>query len=201
MNECTTSTQANMSNPIQTEIRNSTLYFVALILATLAVDAVLHLVGILWVGQWLGPLGLGLIVVSFVYTIRRRKWVTTGKIAPFLRFHEASAWLGTLMVLVHSGVHFNGLIAWAASLAMLAATASGLTGKYLLKVAQLKLKGQKTELLAEGMTEEEVADCLLQQARTVDKLKNWRKVHFPITLSFAFLVVSHLFGVFHYGWL
>jgi len=188
-----------MPTPVQREIRKGVVYFFSLILMTIGCDAFLHAVGLLRVGRWLGPIGLGLIIFSFVYSIRRRKVITSGRVSRYLLFHEFAAWTGSLLVLVHSGIHFNNLIAWSASIAMLVATGSGLTGKYLLKVSLLKLKEQKNALLTEGHSADEVEEQLLKQARIVDQLKQWRKVHFPITMTFAFLALYHIFGVFYYG--
>jgi len=189
-----------MANTVRSEIRSSVIYFSGLIVGTLAVDGLLHSLGFLWIGMWFGPAGLSLIIISFLYSARRRKWITQGKVVVYLRIHEFLAWFGTLLVLVHSGIHFNALIPWLATLAMLITTASGLTGKYLLKAAQVKLKAQKAALKTEGVDPEQIEEHLLSEARLVNKMKQWRIIHFPITLSFALLVLTHLGGLLYYGW-
>ncbi len=57
-----------------------------------------------------------------------------------LRRHERMAWAGSLLVLVHAGVHFNAWLGWLALAAMLINVASGLTGKYLLARARTRLE-------------------------------------------------------------
>ena len=46
------------------------------------------------------------------------------------------AWAGSLLVLVHAGIHFNAILGWLAVWAMLINVASGLTGKFLLQRAR-----------------------------------------------------------------
>jgi hypothetical protein len=53
------------------------------------------------------------------------------------------AWLGSLLVLVHAGIHFNALLGWMAVAAMLINVASGLTGKFLVERARRKLSEER----------------------------------------------------------
>ena len=50
------------------------------------------------------------------------------------------AWLGSLLVLVHAGVHFNAILGWLAVWAMLINVGSGLTGKFLLDRSRRRLE-------------------------------------------------------------
>jgi len=183
---------------VDREIRLAGAQFGGLILATLALDGILHGLQLAAWGRWLGGVGLGLIVLSFAYSLRRRKWITLGKPVQHLRFHEGAAWLGSLLVLVHGGVHFNAILPWAAIAAMLVANASGLTGKVLLARATQALKDQREAMMGEGQPLDEIEQALLAQARRVDLMKQWRRLHFPITLSFAFLTLVHLGAIFRY---
>ena len=105
---------------------------VALVLAAIGIDGALHASGLGAVGRWLGPLGTGLIVASFGYSMRKRDRIRVGSARAWLRLHEALALLGALALLVHGGVHLHALLPWLAVLAMLVAVASGLTGELLL---------------------------------------------------------------------
>ena len=62
--------------------------------------------------------------------------------------HEYLAWIGSILILVHAGIHFNALLPWLAILMLLIAVATGLIGKFLLQKSNesLKLKKQKSEL-------------------------------------------------------
>jgi hypothetical protein len=55
------------------------LSLLALALATLAIDAALHLADLVWVGKWLGIPGLALICGSFGYSLRKRKLISRGQ--------------------------------------------------------------------------------------------------------------------------
>ena len=113
-----------------------------------------------------------------------------------LRLHEWMAWAGSLLVLVHAGVHFNAILAWLALAAMLVNIGSGLTGKYLLRRAQAWLKAARAELKEEGLSEAEIKTRLHQDSLTVDLVRQWRRVHLPISLAFAVLALAHIVAVF-----
>ncbi|MFZ4690056.1 MAG: hypothetical protein ACOYLS_12515 [Polymorphobacter sp.] len=169
----------------------------ALSLAALAglallVDAALHLSGQVWIGRWLGIPGLVLILSSFAYSLRKRKITTTGNPLKLLRRHERLTWIGALLVLIHAGIHFNAVLAWAALAAMLVNVASGLTGKYLLTRARKRLEAARTRLAEAELSPEEIAERLYRDSLTYDLVKQWRVVHVPITLAFAVLATAHL---------
>jgi len=92
------------------------LWFLWLIALTLTIDYLLHYTQALWIERYLGIFGTLLIILSFVYSLRKKKIITFGKPKTFLRIHEYLAWTGSLMVLVHGGIHFNAVLAWLADL-------------------------------------------------------------------------------------
>ncbi len=174
------------------EVLPFALSLLALASAALAIDAVLHLSDQVWIGRWLGIPGVVLILSSFAYSLRKRKITKTGKPVELLRRHERMAWAGSLLVLVHAGIHFNAWLAWAALVAMLVNVASGLTGKYLLTRARLRLQAARDRLGEAGLTPEAIAEKLHRDSLTYDLVKQWRVVHVPITLAFAVLATAHL---------
>ena len=64
--------------------------------ATLAGDYVLHRLNLVWVGRYLGIPGTLLIIGSLVYSLRKRKYISSGQPKSLLKWHEFSAWLGSL---------------------------------------------------------------------------------------------------------
>lgn len=62
--------------------------FLALLVAAIAADAGLHAADLADVGRWLGPIGSGMLVVSFGYSLRKRKWIRAGSPKRLLQFHE-----------------------------------------------------------------------------------------------------------------
>ncbi len=177
---------------ISREVLPFAMSLAALAMLALLVDAALHLSGQVWIGRWLGIPGVALIAASFAYSLRKRKLISSGKPVELLRRHERLAWAGSLLVLVHAGIHFNAVLAWAALLAMLVNVASGLTGKYLLGRARTRLTGARDRLAAAGLDAAAIDERLHRDSLTYDLVKQWRVVHVPITLAFAVLAVAHL---------
>ena len=186
-----------MRSPIRAFIQNS-LLFLALITLTILFDYFLHLVDLLWIGRYLGIIGTVLIITSLFYSIKKRKKNKSGGLKGYLQYHEYASWIGTLMILVHAGIHMNALLPWLAVMAMLITVASGLTGKYLQVKSIASLKEKRIELTQSGMTVEEINKELFVDSLTVDIIKKWRKVHYPITLVFGMLAITHIIIVLMY---
>jgi hypothetical protein len=165
--------------------------FLSLIAAALLVDLLLHRFGLPWVGRDLGWIGTLLIVVSFVYSLRKRRWIGAGSPSQWLRMHELLGWLGALAILVHAGIHLHALLPWAALLAMLVVVASGVTGRTLLVGARRQMAGRQKELRERGLSEEEIERALFLDSLTVRAMEKWRTVHIPLTLNFAILSLVH----------
>jgi hypothetical protein len=167
----------------------------------LALDGALHLLDLLWVGRWLGIPGTLLIIGSTAYSLRKRKLIHSGHPAKLLRWHEGLAWLGSLLVLVHAGVHFNAILGWLAVGAMLINVGSGLTGKFLLDRSRRRLEEARQRMRARGLPEPELEDQLYWDSMTFDAVKQWRVVHFPITLAFTVLATAHIVAILlFWGW-
>ncbi len=173
----------------------------ALMALTLLLDALLHVFNLVWIGRYLGIPGVLLILGSFGYSLRKRKLIGAGKPVQLLRWHEGMAWAGSLLVLVHAGIHFNAILGWLAVLAMLVNVASGLTGKFLLDRARRRLEEARQRMRQQGLSAAELEDRTYWDSLTFDAVKQWRAVHFPITLAFGVLTLAHLVAVFlFWGW-
>jgi hypothetical protein len=170
-------------------------FFVLIVLAALIVDWVLHFTGHLKWGRYFGYIGTAILIISFLYSARKRKLIGWGRAPFFLHLHEFLSWLGAMLVLVHGGIHFNALLPWLAIASMLIAVASGLTGKYLLKKSKAIISNRKKTLLDQEMTVKEIDDYLYWDALVVDLMKKWRVVHIPITITFTLLTLLHVVTV------
>ncbi len=169
--------------------------------AALALDAVLHLAGVVWIGRYLGIPGVLLILASSGYSMRKRKLIKSGRPADLLRWHERLAWAGSLLVLVHAGIHFNAILAWLAVWAMLINIASGLTGKYLIDRSRLRLDATRARLRAQGLSPAALEEQTYWDSLTFDAVKAWRVVHLPITLAFGVLALAHIIATcLFWGW-
>nr|WP_315491165.1 hypothetical protein [uncultured Rhodoferax sp.] len=177
------------------------LSLLALAAAALLCDAALHLLNAVWIGKWLGIPGTLLIIGSLGYSLRKRKLIRSGNPATLLRLHEYMAWAGSLLVLVHAGIHFNAILGWLAVWAMLINVASGLTGKFLLNRSRRRLEDARQKMREQGLSPEQMAERTYWDSLTFDAVKHWRSVHIPITLAFAVLALAHIIAVFlFWGW-
>lgn len=174
------------------------LAFLGLVAAVLVIDLLLHSAGLVWIGRYLGIPGTLLIAGSFLYSLRKRKLIGFGRPVALLRLHERMAWAGSLLILVHAGIHFNALLGWLAVFAMLISVGSGLTGKYLLERSRRRLEEARNRLRGQGLSEADLEERLYWDTLTFDVVKQWRVVHFPITLAFAVLALAHIVAVFWY---
>ena len=175
-----------------TRVVPSVIVFAGLFAAALGVDYALHRAGLVSVGRYLGFVGTLTIAASFLYSLRKRKLIGMGAPKGLLQAHEVLGWAGAVMVLVHGGVHFNALLPWMALLAMVVVVASGLTGKYLLQDARQRLKEKEQELRVSGTSDADVEKALFGQALLVDTMKQWRRVHLPLTMVFLGLATIHV---------
>jgi hypothetical protein len=178
------------------DIQPFILWLVWLLALTLIIDYLLHQTRLTGFERYSGILGTLLIVISFAYSLRKKKIITFGKPKVFLIMHKYLAWTGSLMVLVHGGIHFNGILAWAAAVTMLVAVISGLVGKHLLKKSTDTLNAKKGELVKEGLSNEEIEKKIFWDSLAVKTMQKWRTVHKPITIMFGIFATLHILTIF-----
>lgn len=166
-----------------------------MILITIIIDFILHYYHLVFIGRYLGLIGTCIILISFVYSLRKRKIIQTGSPKELLKMHEYLAWIGSVLILVHAGIHFNALLPWIAILMLLINVASGLVGKFLLKKASIAVSSRRQELIASGMTLEEADKKLFFDTITVDAMKKWRVVHLPIAFTLGILSLLHIITI------
>lgn len=169
--------------------------------ATLIGDYILHRLDLVWVGRYLGIPGTLLIIASLIYSLRKRKFISAGNPKTLLSLHEVGTWLGSLMVLLHAGIHFNAILPWLATVAMGVNVISGMVGKLLLDRSRRHVQGKREHFELRGMSLREVEQAVFWDAVAVDAMKMWRKVHIPIFVVFATLALGHIFSIFlFWGW-
>lgn len=170
--------------------------FGALILATAITDVLLHQFELVWVGRWLGISGTILILLSFFYSMRKRKMINFGNPKTLLILHETLTLIGALMILVHAGIHIYTILPWLALIAMVVSVISGMTGRYLLG-RSLRFMAEKKDIYSnQGLSEEAIEKKLFWDATTFELMKKWRAVHLPITFVFAVLSITHILSIF-----
>jgi hypothetical protein len=173
-----------------------TLLLGLLLTATLAGDYLLHRLNLVWVGRYLGIPGTLLIIGSLVYSLRKRKYITSGNPKTLLTLHELGTWIGSLMVLIHAGIHFNAILPWLATAAMGVNVISGMVGKMLLGRSREHVLGQRDHYQLRGLSKAEVERAVFWDAVTLDAMTKWRKVHIPIFIAFTVLALGHIVSIF-----
>ena len=168
---------------------------------TLSSDYFLHLLNLVWIGRYLGIPGTILIIGSLVYSLRKRKYITSGNPKSLLTLHEFMAWLGSLLILIHAGVHFNAILPWLATVAMSVNVVSGMVGKFLLDRSRRYVQEQRQDFQQRGLEQLEVEQAVFWDAVTLEAMTKWRKIHIPIFIVFAVLALGHIISIFlFWGW-
>ena len=170
-------------------------WYALMIFIAIVIDYFLHRYQLVFVGRALGLPGTLVIIISFIYSLRKRKIIEYGSPKHLLLLHEYLAWIGSIMLLVHAGIHFNAILPWLAVLMMLIAVASGLVGKFLLKRANESLNERRLLLAGQGVSAADAEKKLFFDSLTVDLMKKWRVVHLPITLVFGILTLMHIVSI------
>jgi len=172
------------------------IWYLLLIGLAIVGDLLLHRLGLYWVGRYLGICGVIVLLLSFVYSLRKRKVISFGSPKELLNAHEYLSWAGVLMILVHAGWHFNAVLPWLAVLLMIVVVASGFTGKFLLREARERVNVRRKQLQEAGRSSPEDLDKkLFLDSLTVDLMENWRHVHLPLTATFVAIATVHIVSI------
>lgn len=135
-------------------------WYALMIFLAIAIDYFLHRFQLVIVGRYLGLTGTVVILLSFVYSLRKRKIIQSGCPWQLLLLHEYLAWIGSVLLLVHASIHFNVVLPRLAMLMLLIAVARGLVGKFLLKKSTETLKEKSMALINSGLSNEDADKSL-----------------------------------------
>jgi hypothetical protein len=170
-------------------------WYAIMIFITIAIDYALHKFQIVVNNYYLGFVGTFVLLLSFLYSLKKRKILKSGSPKKLLMLHEYLAWLGSIILLVHAGIHFNAILPWLAVVMLLISVASGLIGKFLLKKSSAHLREKKKFLADKGLDKTAADKKLFLDAITVDLMKKWRMFHIPITLLLVVFSVLHIITI------
>ena len=126
------------------------------------------------VGYWLGVAGAVLMLVLFIYPIRKHfkftsKW---GSVKGWLIFHMMLGVGGPMLILVHSGFEYGSLNAGVALYSMIIVAISGVVGRFIYARVNRGLYGEivsQQELKTRAGLEQESARSLLSFAPEVER--------------------------------
>ncbi len=171
-----------------------TVSYLLLIVAAISLDYLLHVAHLAWVGRYMGFAGTAFLVFSFAYSARKSTVINSGTLKFFLWLHCKAGWIGTLMILIHSGIHFNAVLPWAATAFMLIVTGSGHVGQYLLKKVRDEVK-MKIKQLGLEMTDVNLDRQQYWDTLTVKTLQKWRTIHMPMVSILLALTLIHILSI------
>ena len=104
--------------------------------------------------------------------------------------------MGSLLVLVHAGIHLNTILPWLAMIGLIVNVLSGLVGQRLLHRSRQHLLELEEKYRLSGMSAEDIEKEVFWDSVTYDLMAKWRVVHFPISLAFAVLTLGHIISIF-----
>ena len=147
-----------------------------------------------------GIAGTLLVILSFTYSMRKRKKVfTAGGMKGWLASHEWLAIAGTVIIFVHTGTHFHALVPITTLLFMFTTFISGLIGRYVFNETKSELKQKRDELKREGLSEAEIEERLSALTIASNALGKWRNAHMPFVSILAVMVIYHSISALYYG--
>ncbi len=172
--------------------------YLLLIIAGITLDYILHIGNLVWIGRYLGITGTVFLALSFGYSARKKKLITNGALKFFLKFHCYTGWIGTLMILVHSGIHFNAILPWLATTLMMVVTASGHIGQYLIKKLKEEIKLKMKQHGVNATVDDQLELQHYWDSLTVKTLDKWRSVHMPMVSLLIALTTVHILSIFFF---
>jgi len=171
------------------------IWFSTMIFTTIVLDLILHFFNIVFIGRYLGYLGTFTILISFLYSLKKRKLISFGVPKVLLDYHEYLALAGSIMILVHAGIHIHSILPWLAVFILIINVASGLVGKYIIKQANQTIRTRKGLLKDSGFSDEEISKEVFWDTITMDAMKKWRTIHLPITYLLGLFSLIHIISV------
>ena len=186
-----------------------------IVLGRLVFSLAIVLVTILWAMALEGPLrihedvalrrllgyaGVVALLLSFLYSLRKRKtMITAGSIPAWLTVHEILNVAGSFIVFLHSGCHGHALVPFTVFVIMLVSFVSGVVGRYIYQQAKGGLVAEKERLQAKGLSDKEIGDQLALLAMASRALGRWREIHMPMVFALFFFIIYHVLSVAYFG--
>ncbi len=175
-----------------------TISYLLLIIAAISLDYLLHIAHFVWVGRYLGIAGTVFLASSFSYSAKKKKIIKEGALKFFLKLHCNTGWIGTLMIVVHSGIHFNAILPWMATALMMVVTASGHVGQYLVKKVEDEVKIKFKQPGINAVIDDEFEQQRYWDTLTIKTLELWRKIHMPMVSLLLALITIHIVSIFFF---
>lgn len=149
-------------------------------------------------GHITGWIGLAVILLVFVYPVRRRLAKNRTWPRGWFQVHMVAGVVGPLLIVLHSGAHLHALVPVLAMVAMGIVALSGIIGEAVHYLALRTLNEERRQLVRQGVSPEEAAVRLQDVASREETFRMWQLIHAPMTLMFMVLVVVHVIGALYF---
>lgn len=150
-------------------------------------------------GHITGWIGLAVILLVFVYPVRKRVGRNRTWPRGWFQVHMLAGVVGPLLILLHSGAHLHALVAILAMVAMVIVMVSGIIGEAVHYLALRTLNEERRQLVQQGVSLEEAEARLQDMASREETFRMWQLIHAPMTLMFMVLVALHVIGTLYFG--
>ncbi len=150
-------------------------------------------------GHVVGWIGLAVIMLVFVHSLKKRYRLKLGTPRFWLHVHLIAGVVGPVLILVHSGAHFHAIVPILAMGAMALVVISGIAGQAIHMLALRALSRQRRQFLEAGLDPDSIEARLDELATQEEVFRWWRVIHAPLTLTFAVLVLLHVAGTLYFG--
>ena len=150
-------------------------------------------------GHIVGWIGLALILLAFIYPLKKRYRRKAGWPRGWFWVHQGAGVVGPVLIFIHAGPHFHALVPMLALLAMAIVVVSGVLGLAVHRKALHLLNENRKELLSLGLSHEDVEDQLYDLASSEETFRIWQIIHAPMVIIFLALVATHVMGALYFG--
>ena len=150
-------------------------------------------------GHVTGWIGLAVILLVFVYPIRKRVGRNRTWPRGWFQVHMVAGVVGPLLILVHAGAHLHALMPIFAMVAMGIVALSGIIGQAVHYLALRTLNEERRQFLQQGVSPDEAEARLHDEASREETFRVWQLIHAPMTLMFMVLVALHVIGTLYFG--
>jgi hypothetical protein len=150
-------------------------------------------------GHVTGWIGLAVILLVFVYPIRKRVGRNRTWPRGWFQVHMVAGVVGPLLILVHAGAHLHALVPILAMVAMGIVALSGIIGQAVHYLALRTLNEERRQFLQQGVSPDEAEARLHDEASREETFRVWQLIHAPMTFMFMVLVALHVIGTLYFG--
>jgi len=149
-------------------------------------------------GHLTGWLGLLIILLVFIYPIKKRRARERRWPKGWFRVHMTAGFAGPLVVLIHSGSHFHAIVPVLTLILLAAVTLSGIVGQTVHYLVLRTLHEHERMLRQQGLSEDVIESRLHSEAAKESAFRLWQFVHAPLTIAFIVLLSFHIIGAVYF---